>query len=228
MTEIRIASASRARAGKARQSRPGRRPAPTLSSNATTACSRTAWARAGDIVVRSRSPVFALCRALLAAGANPNSKLESFRGSVLALTVKTIGIGAKLTIRETVTDGPRVVRWKPLQDRDVSAPVRQNDDPALSPFLKTRWLQGRCASIPRSPDPQKRSAAATRKPRAGAGVSAQVLGLVFVFGFAIQFPLFTSQCCRPGGRGLSLKWQGRCAASATLRSRSGALCATAT
>ena len=87
-------------------------------------------AQAGDVVVRSRTPVFALCRALLAAGANPNSRLECFRGSVLALTVKSVGIGAKLTIRETVTDGPRVVRWKPLQDRDVFAPVRQNDDPA--------------------------------------------------------------------------------------------------
>ena len=54
-------------------------------------------AQAGDIVARSRTPVFALCRALLAAGANPNSKLECFRGSVVALTVKTIGIGAKLT-----------------------------------------------------------------------------------------------------------------------------------
>ena len=32
-------------------------------------------AQAGDIVARSRTPVFALCRALLAAGANPNSKL---------------------------------------------------------------------------------------------------------------------------------------------------------
>ena len=98
-------------------------------------------AQAGDIVARSRTPVFALCRALLAAGANPNSKLECFRGSVLALTVKSIGIGAKLTIRETVTDGPRVVRWKALQDRDVFAPVRQNNDPAPSPFLMTRWLR---------------------------------------------------------------------------------------
>jgi hypothetical protein len=40
-------------------------------------------AQAGDIVARSRSPVLALCRALLAAGVNPNSKLECFRGSVL-------------------------------------------------------------------------------------------------------------------------------------------------
>ena len=57
-------------------------------------------AQATDIVARGRSPVFALCRALLAAGANPNSKLECFGVSVLALTVKTIGIGAKLTIKE--------------------------------------------------------------------------------------------------------------------------------
>ena len=87
-------------------------------------------ARAGDISCRGKSPVFALCRALLAAGADPSSKLECYRGDVLALTVKSVGIGAKLTIRETVTDGPRVVRWKPLQDRDVFVPVRQNDDPA--------------------------------------------------------------------------------------------------
>ena len=99
-------------------------------------------AQAGDIVVRSRSPVFALCRALLGAGANPNSKLECFRGSVLALTVKSVGIGAKLTIRETVTDGPRVVRWKPLQDRDVFAPVRQNDDPAPPPLSDDALAEG--------------------------------------------------------------------------------------
>ena len=99
-------------------------------------------AQAGDIVVRSRSPVFTLCRALLAAGANPDSRLECFRGSVLALTVKSVGIGAKLTIRETVTDGPRVVRWKPLQDRDVFAPVRQNDDPAPSPLSDDALAEG--------------------------------------------------------------------------------------
>ena len=99
-------------------------------------------AQAGDIVARSRTPVFALCRALLAAGANPNSRLECFRGSVLALTVKSVGIGAKLTIRETVTDGPRVVRWKPLQDRDVFVPVRQNDDPAPPPLSDDSLADG--------------------------------------------------------------------------------------
>jgi hypothetical protein len=37
-------------------------------------------AKAGDLVARGRSPIFALCRALLAASADPNSKLEYFRG----------------------------------------------------------------------------------------------------------------------------------------------------
>jgi hypothetical protein len=78
----------------------------------------------GNIVARSRSPVFALCRALLAAGANPNSKLECFRGSVLALTVKTIGAGAKLTIMENNRSGPRVVPYKPLSRDDVWPPIR--------------------------------------------------------------------------------------------------------
>ena len=89
-------------------------------------------AQAGDIIARSRSPVFALCRALLAAGANPNSKLECFRGSVLALTVKTIGIGAKLTIKENDWVGPKVVPYEPFSRDRVERHVRQNDDPAPS------------------------------------------------------------------------------------------------
>ena len=99
-------------------------------------------AQAGDISRRGKWPVFALCRALLAAGADPSSKLECYRGDVLALTVKSVGIGAKLTIRETVTDGPRVVRWKPLQDRDVFVPVRQNDDPAPPPLSDDSLADG--------------------------------------------------------------------------------------
>jgi hypothetical protein len=86
-------------------------------------------AQAGDIVVRSRSPVFALCRALLAGGANPNSKLECFRGSVLALTVKTIGIGAKLTIRENDWVGPKVVLYEALSRDRIGRLVRQNGEP---------------------------------------------------------------------------------------------------
>ena len=91
-------------------------------------------AQAGDIVARGRSPVFALCRAMLAAGANPNSKLECFRGSVLALTVKTIGIGAKLTIKENDWVGPKVVPYEPFSPDRVGRHARQSDDPAPSPL----------------------------------------------------------------------------------------------
>jgi hypothetical protein len=102
-------------------------------------------AQAGDLVVRSRSPVFALCRALLAAGANPNSKLECFRGSVLALTVKTIGIGAKLTVKENNWVGPKVVLYEPLSRDRVGRHVRQNDDPAPSPLADDSLAEGMAA-----------------------------------------------------------------------------------
>jgi hypothetical protein len=86
-------------------------------------------AQVGDIISRGRSPVFALCRALLAAGANPDSKLECFRGDVLALTVKAIGIGAKLTIKENDWVGPRVVPYEAFSRDRVGRHVRQNGAP---------------------------------------------------------------------------------------------------
>jgi hypothetical protein len=57
-------------------------------------------AQAGDVFCRGRSPVFALCRSLFAAGADPGSRLECYRGTTLALVVKSIGRGAKLIVKE--------------------------------------------------------------------------------------------------------------------------------
>ena len=105
-------------------------------------------AQAGDIVVRSRSPVFALCRALLAAGANPNGRLECFRGSVLALTVKSVGIGAKLTIKENDFVGPKVVPYEPLSGDRVERDARQNDDPAPSRLPDDSLAEGRGPRAP--------------------------------------------------------------------------------
>jgi hypothetical protein len=119
-------------------------------------------AQAGDIVVRSRSPVFALCRALLAAGANPNSKLKCFRGDVLALTVKTIGRGAKLTIKENNWVGPKVVPYEPLSRDRVGRHVRQNDNPASPPLAGDSLAEGIIAKEVRHhaapPDPALRAA----------------------------------------------------------------------
>jgi hypothetical protein len=67
-----------------------------------------------------------LCRLLIAAGADPNASLECFRNSTLALRVKSIRSGARLTVRETATEGPRFVAWKAFPHRAVTPPVRRN------------------------------------------------------------------------------------------------------
>jgi hypothetical protein len=89
MTEIRIASASHARAGKARQSRPSRQPGTDVVVERDDGLFQIGLCEGeGPFPDRvfaqacSRERTLAIC--LLAAGANPNSKLECFRGSVLA------------------------------------------------------------------------------------------------------------------------------------------------
>jgi hypothetical protein len=54
--------------------------------------------RAAGLTVRSPSPILAMCRRLLAAGINPDLRLDCYRGSTLALTVISIGYGAGLEI----------------------------------------------------------------------------------------------------------------------------------
>jgi hypothetical protein len=66
---------------------------------------------AGDIVA---SGALELCRRLLAAGANPAAELVCFRNGTLALRIKSIGAGARLTVRETSKDGPRFATWRPF------------------------------------------------------------------------------------------------------------------
>jgi hypothetical protein len=68
------------------------------------------------ITGRGYAPVFALCRALVAAGHDPRRPLHAYRRDVLALGVNSIGEGAKLTVREDRA-GPRFVRWEPFPRR---------------------------------------------------------------------------------------------------------------
>jgi hypothetical protein len=49
--------------------------------------------KAGGIAACSRTPVLALCRALVAAGHDPGAALKAYRGEVLCLTVRSIGHG---------------------------------------------------------------------------------------------------------------------------------------
>jgi hypothetical protein len=48
--------------------------------------------------VRSSSPVIALCRALVAAGHDPATPLEAYRGDTLCLKVRSIGEAANLEV----------------------------------------------------------------------------------------------------------------------------------
>jgi len=50
------------------------------------------------ITAKSDSPVLALCRKLIAAGHDPATPLEAYRGDALALRVKSIGQGANLQV----------------------------------------------------------------------------------------------------------------------------------
>jgi hypothetical protein len=70
--------------------------------------------RQGDAVV------CALCRRLVEAGHDPAMPLEVYRGSTLALRVRSIGEAAGLTVNET--KAPRLVPYRPF-DAEVRSAV---------------------------------------------------------------------------------------------------------
>src|SRR4051812_11933379 len=75
------------------------------------------------LTVRARSPVLALCRKLVAAGYDPATPLQAYRGPTLCLGVRTIGEGAKMTVRESGGDGrPRFATL----NGDVGSLARQS------------------------------------------------------------------------------------------------------
>jgi hypothetical protein len=55
-------------------------------------------ALACGLVVRSGSPLIVLCRQLVAAGHDPATPLEAYRGSTLCLIVRSIGEAADLEV----------------------------------------------------------------------------------------------------------------------------------
>jgi hypothetical protein len=54
--------------------------------------------RCCGIVTRGHAPVLAMCRALVGAGYDPGRPLQIYRGKILALTVRSIGEGARLRV----------------------------------------------------------------------------------------------------------------------------------
>jgi hypothetical protein len=67
---------------------------------------------ANGITARGHAPVLGLCRALLEAGHDPDTPLDAYRGSTLCLRVRSIGEGARLTVKDSATGRPRFVRYR--------------------------------------------------------------------------------------------------------------------
>lgn len=84
---------------------------------------------AGDITATGHAPVLALCRALLAAGLDPDQALEVFRGATLALRVRSIGEAAGLEINSHGT------AFIAVRERRTASPVRKSDPPGIYPHL---------------------------------------------------------------------------------------------
>jgi hypothetical protein len=76
---------------------------------------------AAGFTVRGRAPVTKLCRILLEAGYDPGRPLHAYRGDVLSLRVRTIGEGARLTVK-TAGNGQPVFA---LAEGAAAPPVRK-------------------------------------------------------------------------------------------------------
>jgi hypothetical protein len=76
------------------------------------------------VTARSPSPVLSLCRKLVEAGFDPTTKLECYRGKVLALAVHSIGGAAGLQIN---SKGTRFIKRHAVR----AAPLVRKSQPAL-------------------------------------------------------------------------------------------------
>ena len=89
---------------------------------------------AEGVSARGAAPVLALCRLLVRAGYDPRRPLHAYRDEVLALVVRSIGAGARVTVENDRHGRPRLRRWRE-GDRGCGAglPVRQKCSAASDP-----------------------------------------------------------------------------------------------
>src|SRR5262249_12476082 len=75
------------------------------------------------ITATGNAPVLTLCRRLIEAGHNPAARLEAYRGTTLCLRVRSIGEGARLSVREGASNGrPHFAKLTGRTD-DVGPPI---------------------------------------------------------------------------------------------------------
>jgi hypothetical protein len=84
------------------------------------------------ITARSHAPALALCRQLLAAGLDPDQALEVYRNGTLSLRIRSIGEGARLTVKDDNRGTPRFIAYRAGPDErghgacGDASPVRQS------------------------------------------------------------------------------------------------------
>jgi hypothetical protein len=71
-------------------------------------------AAARGLVAGGRVPVLSLCRQLVATGHDQAEAAEVYRGTILALRIRSLGEAAGLTVVETDKLGPSFAAWKPF------------------------------------------------------------------------------------------------------------------
>src|SRR5262245_46914083 len=84
---------------------------------------------AAGVTARGNAPVLALCRELLAAGLVPGRALEVYLGATLALTVRSIGEGARLTVKEPDRGRAHFAPYVRFASSPVASPMRLNARP---------------------------------------------------------------------------------------------------
>jgi hypothetical protein len=80
-----------------------------------------------DAAVTANAPVLALCRQLLATGINPDMALRVYRRGVLALKVRSIREGARLTVK-TAGNGTPIFTLDDGCKGAAAPPVRSKPD----------------------------------------------------------------------------------------------------
>lgn len=69
--------------------------------------------RAEGLTAHGPVPALAMCRKLIAVGFDPSRPMKAFRADVLCLAIRSIGEGAKLTVKER-PNGPTFEGWRPF------------------------------------------------------------------------------------------------------------------
>jgi hypothetical protein len=78
---------------------------------------------AAGMTVRAAAPISALCRRLVAAGHDPATPLDCYRGAVLALRVRSIGSAARLAVKSSGNGTPI---FAPVANGAAASPMRAN------------------------------------------------------------------------------------------------------